>query len=315
MRPHQLRALIATAEHGSIRAAARSVYLSQAALTKAIKELEEDMGTALIVRTTHGVQLTESGKALYAHSLAIVAEMRGAREDIERVKGASSGMVTAAVSPVSSVTLLPAAYRAFRRRMPDTRVDFQEANLLHSIPRLREGAIDFVIAGGSTSDSRDEFATIELFTDQLVLGCRRGHPCEHAQSIADLEGVDWILYSASPQFTDAWDDTLAEQGVAVPRRVVRCASLTPIMTLVTETDAIVAMPSRMLQAAWIGGPLTRLHVKEHLPTLSITIYTRRTSPLSPAAQVLIECFQDASREYLESLGEVASAPQPGPVMP
>lgn len=309
MRPHQLRALIATAEHGSIRAAARSVYLSQAALTKAIKELEDDMGTALIVRTTHGVQLTESGKALYAHSLAIVAEMRGAREDIERLKGASSGMVTGAVSPVASVTLLPAAYRAFRRRMPDTRVDFQEANLLHSIPRLREGAIDFAIAGGSASDPRDEFATTELFADQLVLACRRGHPSTQAQSIAELEGIDWILYSASAQFTDALDDALAEQGVAAPRRIVRCSSLTPIMALVTENDAIVAMPSRMLQASWVAGLVTCLNVKEHLPSLNITIYTRRTSPLSPAAQTMIECFQEASHDYLASLGETPQLAQ------
>ncbi|HTJ94836.1 MAG TPA: LysR substrate-binding domain-containing protein [Pararobbsia sp.] len=299
MRPHQIRALIAVADHGSIRAAARGVGLSQAALTKAIRELEEEMGIAIVRRATHGIQLTEAGGVLVAHARAISAEMRGALDDIERVKGtSSSGTVTAAVSPVSSVVLLAAAYRAFRRRMPDARVDLIEGHPLHSMAPLRDGSIDFVVVGLVENHSHEEFAVIDLLSDELVFACRRGHPLAHARSIADLRDADWVLHAPSDDFRSALSEALVDQDLLAPRWLTRTPNLTHVMTLVTECDAIVALPSRMWRASWMAGTFARIRVKERLPTLNIAILTRQASPLTFAAQVLIDCFREAAREYL-----------------
>jgi len=64
MRDHQLRALMQVAESGSIRAAARDLNLSQSALTKALRELEESVGAALVSRSYRGVEFTPAGQAL-----------------------------------------------------------------------------------------------------------------------------------------------------------------------------------------------------------------------------------------------------------
>ena len=65
MNRHQLKALIGVVEHGGIRAASRRMHLSQAALTKSLRQLEEDAGLALLVRSPRGVVLTEAGKRLF----------------------------------------------------------------------------------------------------------------------------------------------------------------------------------------------------------------------------------------------------------
>lgn len=301
MRPHQLRALTAIAEHGGIRLAARSVGLSQAALTKAIRELEDEIGMAVVVHTSDGMRLTQAGEVLYAHGQAATAEMRAALEDIERVKGGAGGAVTVGISPVSSIALLGAAYRAFRSRLPDVQVDLVEAHPWHSMPRLRDGSIDFVVVGISGDRAREEFAAIDLFSDELVLGCRRTHPFAYAQSIAQLRDAEWILHATSLEFRDALNAMLARQGIAKPRWSTRCANFAHIMTLVTECDAIVAMPSHVWRAPWVAGTVARIHVAEQLPAVEVSIYTRRAGSLSPAAHVLIECFRDAATAYRASL--------------
>jgi len=61
MKLHQLQALVGAVEHGSIRAAARAMHLTQAALTKSLRQLEDDAGVPLLVRGSRGVLLTEAG--------------------------------------------------------------------------------------------------------------------------------------------------------------------------------------------------------------------------------------------------------------
>ncbi|MGR8025230.1 LysR family transcriptional regulator, partial [Burkholderia cenocepacia] len=64
MKYHQLKAFVAVADEGSIRAAARRLNVSPAALTKAVKELELALGGSLVVRTARGVQRTRFGQQL-----------------------------------------------------------------------------------------------------------------------------------------------------------------------------------------------------------------------------------------------------------
>ena len=64
MKDHQLKAWLRLADTGSIRAAARSLHLSQAAVTKAIRELEAEVDAQLVLRSSRGIEFTESGRQL-----------------------------------------------------------------------------------------------------------------------------------------------------------------------------------------------------------------------------------------------------------
>ena len=138
MKYHQLRAFLTVAEQGSIRAAARSLHLSQAALTKALKELEQDLGVPLVLRTARGVQLTAFGLQLRIRAQMVVSEMRRAEDDIAHMKGAVTGSVAAAVTPTAALSVLPKAFSAFRKKMPHARVSFIEGFPGVALPRLRD---------------------------------------------------------------------------------------------------------------------------------------------------------------------------------
>jgi LysR family transcriptional regulator of abg operon len=73
---HQIRAFVEVARQGSIRGASRTLNLSQPALTKSIKELEEGMAAQLFVRRSKGVALTECGEGFYQRARLILEERR-----------------------------------------------------------------------------------------------------------------------------------------------------------------------------------------------------------------------------------------------
>ncbi|MFT4292559.1 LysR family transcriptional regulator, partial [Enterobacter sp.] len=75
---HQIRAFVEVARQGSIRGASRALNLSQPALTKSIKELEEGIAAQLFVRRSKGVALTECGESFYQHANLILEELRAA---------------------------------------------------------------------------------------------------------------------------------------------------------------------------------------------------------------------------------------------
>ncbi|KAA7845699.1 LysR family transcriptional regulator, partial [Salmonella enterica subsp. enterica serovar Lubbock] len=84
---HQLRILLAVAQHGSIHEASRGLHISQPALSKTIAELERELGVTLLSRSVRGVSLTAYGMALVKRASVVEQELRHALEDIEAIRG------------------------------------------------------------------------------------------------------------------------------------------------------------------------------------------------------------------------------------
>lgn len=295
MKYHQLRAFLTTAEQGSIRAAARSLHLSQAALTKAIKELEQELGVALVLRTARGVQLTAFGQQLRVRAHLIVSEMRRAEDDIAQMKGAGAGSVSAAVTPTAALSILPQAYRAFRRQMPDARVSFIEGFPGVAMPRLRDGSLDFVVAVVVPELLAPEFDHMELYESRSSIVGRADHPLRLATSLAELSEAEWLLNPSPESSTQALLDAYAKRGLAVPRRVIECPSFIIAHGLLRGSDAVASMPAGLLDHPWAREGLAVFPVADPLPAVSVRVITRRDSPLTPAATMLVECLRDAAR--------------------
>ncbi|HEY8357670.1 MAG TPA: LysR family transcriptional regulator, partial [Ramlibacter sp.] len=146
---HQLEVLIAIVDAGGLRAAARALHLSQAAVVKSLKALEEAAGVPLLVRQSRGVDLTAAGKSLLVRAQAMSRQMRLAEEELLAAQGKLGGTVRVALTPFVALTCLGAAYEWFRHRFPSVQVHFAEGLVHRSIPRLRAGSLDFAVVAAT----------------------------------------------------------------------------------------------------------------------------------------------------------------------
>src|SRR5262245_14801419 len=109
MRFNQIRDFVSVVDAGSIRAAARALGVSHPAITKSLRQLEEDLRVQLIRRGTRGVEPTAPGRAFLVRARAIQAEVRKAHEDLRDLAGETSGTVSISVSPAAAALLAPEA--------------------------------------------------------------------------------------------------------------------------------------------------------------------------------------------------------------
>lgn len=120
MKLHHLQEVVAIAEHGSIRAAARVLNLAQPALTRSLADLERELGVPLFERHARGVAATTAGTAFIGRATAILQDLRRAQDEVAQLGGAVGGTVAVGLSTAAHIGLLPPALRPFRARYPET---------------------------------------------------------------------------------------------------------------------------------------------------------------------------------------------------
>lgn len=190
---HQIRAFVEVARQGSIRGASRTLNLSQPALTKSIKELEEGMAAQLFVRRSKGVALTECGEGFYHRANLILEELRAAQDDIRQRQGELAGQINIGMGASISRSLMPAVITRFHAQHPQVNVRIMEGQLVSMINELRQGELDFTINTYYQGPYDHEFTFEKLFEKPFAVFCRAGHPATGATSINELLQYNWTM--------------------------------------------------------------------------------------------------------------------------
>src|ERR1700732_5080533 len=118
MKLQNLRDVVAIAEQGSLRGAARRLGTVQPTLTRSLSELERELGAPLFERRSKGMMVTPLGQAFVRRATAILNDVRRTRDEFEQLRGNAVGSITVGLSIAAHLWLLPKVLEPFRRRFP-----------------------------------------------------------------------------------------------------------------------------------------------------------------------------------------------------
>jgi len=292
MKDLHLRAWLKVAELRSIRAAARSLHLSQAAVTKAIKELEIELAAPLLTRSPKGIAVTECGEHLTVRARLAQAQLALARQDIRQLLSGAQARVAVGVTPMVMLSVLPDVLTEFRTRMPAARVKVSEGLLAAVQPALRNGTMDFALASRmKDGGGGHEFDFEELRPLEFMIACRKGHPLARARRWEDLRGCEWLLNVSGGSHTEAFLHGLRAHGLPEPERVIDCDTFGVMWNLMTRSDALIVCPSGMLNVKPYGDEARRIRADVPMPVASIGIMSLPGTPLSLAAATMADIFR------------------------
>ncbi|CAN7634027.1 LysR substrate-binding domain-containing protein [Variovorax sp. LjRoot290] len=291
MKVHQLKALVAVGDHGSIRAASRAAGLSPAAVTKAVRELEEDVRTLLITREAKGVTFTDAGRALLVHARLVVGQLARAEEEMAQLSGRGRAPLRIGVNSWLALTCLGDVVKLFQQRMPTVRLELMESVLTVSIPKLRDGTLDFCIGRAGPASTHEDMAHVPLFrTSSAVVG-REGHPLAHSRSLAELRDAQWLLnWTPGDDPADPHEDVFARYLRECAPTVHVAHSTVIVTSLIRSTDMLTLMPWPLVEAIAGREQLCVLPLAERLNETTVSLISRRGDPMSAAARCFIECF-------------------------
>lgn len=285
------------ADKGSLRAAARTLGMSQPALTHNISELERELGATLFERRARGMTPTPVGQLFLRRANIISTEARRAQDEVEQYLGGHRGEVVVCLSIVAHFTLLPMALPMFQNRYPEVRLRIVEASFPAVEGKLRDGTMDFYIGPLPDLAPAREFSTEQLFENTRAVFARRGHPLTNAKSLAALTNASWVSTGITDKAETELAQLFARHKLPAPRLVVQAESMLTLLTTLMSSDALAITLRQYDEFPLTRSVLQIIDIKEALPAPPIVLMKRSGFPLTPSADYLCDMFRRASTDY------------------
>jgi DNA-binding transcriptional LysR family regulator len=293
----QFRYFIAVAESGSVAAASRMLNIAQSAVTKALLELEAELGTQLFERSSKGMMLTPEGHRFLASSRKVIAAVA----DATRLHAAAEtaeldGPLAIGVTSLVAGYYLSELFSRYRRRCPAVQVYVTEDSPRFLEHLLINGELDVAImVSNALSEAQALVAeTLTRSPNRVWLPANHALASHDELTLAECAGCDQIVLEA---------DRIDEMMRAVwarhqlkPRTILRTSSLEAVRSLVGAGAGIAVLPEFLYRPWTLDAEHVEVRrLRDEVPTVDVGLVWRRGSGLKPAAQEFIELAREQSR--------------------
>lgn len=171
-----MRQVLALAEHGSFARAALALHLSQPALSRSIQLLEQQIGSALFLRTAAGVVPTDTGRLFVQRSRQVVQLAEDLDQSVQAERTLQSGQLTVGSGPFPLESVITSALGRFMAAYPAIGVRVRVRDWDELLPRLRARELDFFVAEISTLKQEPDLEVEPMAEHALYFVGRAAHP-------------------------------------------------------------------------------------------------------------------------------------------
>lgn len=295
MDPSHLQSFLKVYECGSILKACALLNISQPALSRRLKRLEDVLQVQLFERTPAGLTPTAFGHALAARARLISTEIELARREIERIRNAVGGWVTFGANPGVAGSLLPAVARDLRRTNPELRLTVVEGVSDTLVGAVRDGRLEFAVCTAPLGPGDPAMMFDHIAEDQFVIASDGAHPLAGADAVplAETLRFPWAM-AAFTGFVRQWfESSFMTVGLMPPVPQVETSSMIFLKQLLRGDDYLSILPVRLIEKEFPGAARIRCR-PDFLLTRSIAAARLRHRDLSPAGQLVVDTFKRLS---------------------
>lgn len=286
--PRHLETLLAIRDTGNLSRAAQRMSSTQPALSKWLRDLEDDLGSTLFERSTRRLAPTAAGDTVLRHAERVLGEAARTHEEMRALQQGRLGWVQLGMLPGLGPVLLPGALAWLREHGPGIDIRLRESTLDLMLPQLREHRIDLLVTRMDRIARNGGFACRSLFAESVCVMARAAHPlfARRRLSWEDAARAPWILPVAGSPMRDTLDNAFAQAGLPTPPAVIESASPLTNRALALSMDCLFLTSQHIGQAMQGQGELRPLPlVFSGVPAdVSVMWSTARLSP--PQAQVI-----------------------------
>jgi len=287
-----LRSFLTVHEHGSVGRAAAELGISQPALSKTIRRLEDRLQVRLFERTPAGMQPTTAGQALARHARLIAAELRNAESEVAQLRGAATGHVAVGASPAIAAALLPGVNEALWRSRPGLRVSLTEGLPEPLIAAVREGRLDCAVCTATPPHDDSELDVVPLFRDSLAVFAGAGHPLARGRpAMRALLDYPWVLSPHSGVVRHWFNSRFTAAALAAPRPQVETTSIEHIKGLLLQGTFLAFMPLQSVEAEVAADTIRFVRRADFDLVRVVAAVHRSRGRVSPGALAVIDAIR------------------------
>lgn len=281
------------AKLGSVTGAANELSISQPAVSQSLKALEQSLGVSLFQRGSRGVRLTREGQLLFSYVEKGYEQIETGVEKVMQMRNLELGEVHIGASDMTLRFYLLPFLEKFHEQYPGIKVSVANAPTPEALKLLRAGKIDFGVVSTPFEQSVDiQGKPVREIEDVFVAGRRFISYKNKMLDLQDLEELPMIFLEGNTSTRSYMDTYLSGNGV----------ELQPEFELSTS-DMIVQFALRNLGIGCVvrdfavealeSGLLFELRFNKMIPKRQFCVVTSRRSPLSAAAEKLLDIMENA----------------------
>jgi len=234
MELRHLRCFLAVAEELHFARAAEKLHIEQSPLSRAIKDLEDELDAPLFARTTRNTRLTRAGRLFLEHVPRVFTALQQARDSVKAAANGFHGQLRVALSDGITPSRLPTLLALCRKEEPEVEIRFSEVPLAQQLKGLHDDVYDVGFA--QSDDVGDGIATVPVWRDALMVTVPARHPILTHKRIPLDELLRYPLVLADPQACEGYAKHI--------ERVLRRIEIEPLVAeRVISCDLMMALVS------------------------------------------------------------------------
>ncbi|PKM50338.1 MAG: LysR family transcriptional regulator [Firmicutes bacterium HGW-Firmicutes-7] len=277
----------------SFSKASKSLFISQSAVSQAIKTLEEKLDTTLFIRSTKKVYLTPKGKLLLDHIEPAINLIRNGQLSLLESPSLSKGKLHIGASDTICKYYLIPYLKEFHQSYPNIHLQVTNRTSIACVKLLKQGSVDFIVTNLPNKAIDNDLQIIPTinFNDVFIAGKAFSQLKEYKLSYLDLAQQPILMLEKNTSTTDYLNQLFEERGVHLTPSV-ELGSIDLLVDLAKIGLGISFVPEYCLSEN--ESELFKINLSETLPSRQLAIVTNRKTPLSLASQKFIEIVAQAT---------------------
>ena len=234
----QLRALIAVEGNSSYVQASELTGLSQPAVHRAVRDLQDILGTDLFVRVGRIVRPTDIASRFVRFARLMLSELRAGLEEIRAVNHDDAGRVNVGILPSARAIFFSELLARFTSAHVAAAVKVVEAPYRELLTSLRQGDIDLIIGARRDPAPHSDVVQEDLYDDDPVVVGRADHPLHGCRQLdlPKLLRFPWVISAPGIPLRTKWEQIFLSRGVEPPRLRIECGSVLVTRGLLLQGD-------------------------------------------------------------------------------
>jgi len=294
MELRHLRYFIGVAEEENVSRAALKLHVSQPALSRQIRDLEEELGFLLLERSAKSVRLTEAGRAFLTEARAVLQRTEDAVKAARAIATGVRGELHVGYAPSLTARILPPTLRAFQAELPNVRVRLHDLSTEEMLAGLREGKLQIAFVVRLTPALLRGLRFEELARDSICLAVAPKHPLAGRRTVtlAEVAREPLVTYSRK-DYPDAHEN-LAAMFAAIkskPRIAEEHDSVSSLIAAVEAGNGVAIAPQSL---ACTAGPRLKLIPFSPAPAPLIIGAAWSKDGLTAAAERFLKCAKETT---------------------
>lgn len=276
------------AKLGSVTLAAQQLYISQPAVSQALKQLETSLGCSLFFRAPKGVKLTPEGEMLFSYVKQGYEYFMQGEKKLEEMLNFENGEIRIGASDMTLRFYLLPYLERFHRSYPSIKIIVSNAPTPETIKSLIDGKLDFGVVSSPIDESKD-YKITQVFdvVDTFVASSRFGWLKGKIVGLSELERLPTICLEKNTSTRRFVDNFLADNNVHLePEFELATSDL--IVKFAEKDMGIGCVVRSFAEESFEKGTLFELMLSKPLPSRKVCIITGNRTPISQAGKKLLE---------------------------